>query len=116
MKTGWIVNLLLVIAVAGLVAYALYRPKEDAGGPQSAISAIPPAQVKRVRIEPQGAAPIELEKDGDEWFLVQPLRARAERSQVDRLLDLLSARSREKLAATQLERFDLGGAPLSRHC
>jgi hypothetical protein len=107
MKTGWIVNLLLVVAVAALVWYALYRPKDDENAPNNAISALSAAQIKRVRIEAQGVAPIELQKDGDQWFLVQPMRARADRSQVDRLLDLLSARSREKLAATQLERFDL---------
>jgi hypothetical protein len=106
-KTGWIVNLLLLLGVAGLAAYALYKPKDEEDAGQHRISSLAPTQVKRVRIEPQGGTALELQKEADEWFLVQPLRARADRTQVDRLLDLLNARSREKLAATELQRFDL---------
>jgi hypothetical protein len=107
MKTGWIVNLLLLLAVAGLAAYALYKPKENEDAARHAISALPPAQVTRVLIEPAEGGALELQKQGDEWLLVQPLRARADRTQVDRALDLLNARSREKLAASELQRFDL---------
>lgn len=107
MKTGWIVNLLLVLGVAALAVYAIYQPTDDADTPQNAISALAPAQVQRVRIEPREGTPLELHKEGEEWFLVQPMRARADRTQVDRLLDLLKARSRERLAATELQRFDL---------
>jgi hypothetical protein len=106
-KTGWIVNLLLLLGVAALAAYALYKPKQDEDAAQHKISTLSPAQVKRVRIEPRGGTAMELQKEGDDWFLVQPMRARADRTQVDRLLDLVNARSREKLAATELQRFDL---------
>jgi hypothetical protein len=107
MRTGWLVNLLLVLGVAGLLAYALYRPKADEEAAQHPISALGPETVAQVRIEPQGGAALELKKEGEDWFLLQPLRARADRTQVDRLLDILRARSREKLAAADLDRFDL---------
>lgn len=107
MRTGWLINLLLLVGVGGLLAYALWAPKEDAGAALHAISALSPASISKVRIQPPSGAPLELQKEGEEWFLVEPFRARADRSQVDRLLDIVSARSKEKLAATALERFDL---------
>jgi hypothetical protein len=107
MRTGWIVNLLLVLGVGALAFYALYKPKQEAAGPQHAISTLAPSAVKRVRVEPQSGTSLELQKEGEGWFLVQPLRARADRIQVERLLDLLKARSKEQLAATELQRFDL---------
>jgi hypothetical protein len=107
MRTGWVVNLLLVLGVAALAVYAFYKPKAEDAGPQHAISTVATSAVKRVRVEPQGGTALELQKEGEEWFLVQPIRARADRIQVERLLDLLKARSKEQLAATDLQRFDL---------
>jgi hypothetical protein len=111
MRTGWLVNLLLLIGVAGLAAYALWgRKGEDAPG--NAIAAVKAAEVKRVIIEPRDAKGMILEKQGEDWFLAQPLQARADHSQVDRLLDLLSAKSREQLPATELQRFELDAPEL----
>ena len=106
MKSAWIVNLLLLAGVVGLVVFAIYRPKE-AEAPKFRISSLAPAQVQHVLIEPKGGTAIELEKRGETWFLLRPYAARADRTQVERLLDLVSVSSKEKLAATDLQRFDL---------
>jgi Domain of unknown function (DUF4340) len=106
MKSAWIVNLLLLAGVVGLVVFAIYRPKEEQA-PQFRISSLSPAQVQHVLIEPKGGTTIELEKRGETWFLLRPYAARADRTQVERLLDLVSVSSKEKLAAIDLPRFDL---------
>jgi hypothetical protein len=106
MKSAWIVNLLLLAGVVGLVVFAIYRPKEEQA-PKFRISSLDPAQVQHVLIEPKGGTLIELEKRGETWFLLRPYAARADRTQVERLLDLVSVSSKEKLAATDLQRFDL---------
>ena len=95
MKSAWIVNLLLLTGVVGLVLFAIYRPKEEPA-PQYKISTVASAQVNRILIEPKGGEAIELEKRGDGWFLVRPYAARADRTQVERLLDLASASSKER--------------------
>lgn len=106
MRTGWIVNLLLLAGVAGLAAYAIYRPAGQEAA-QHKISALLSSEIKRIVIEPKAGKRLELERRGEDWFLVQPLQARADRTQVDRLLDLLSASSKDKLPAADLQRFDL---------
>jgi hypothetical protein len=58
-------------------------------------------------IEPRDGETIEVAKRGDAWYLARPFEGRADRSQVERLLELASASSKEKLAATDLARFDL---------
>jgi hypothetical protein len=60
-----------------------------------------------VRIERRNSPAIELEKRGESWFLTAPINARADRSQMDRLLDVLHATSIEKLPATDLGHYDL---------
>lgn len=106
MKRGWIVNLLLAIGVAGLALYLVYRPEEK-HALEHKLSNVASTAVARIRIEPSASPAIELAKRGNAWFLVHPFEARADPSQVERLLDLLNASSSEKLAATDLARFDL---------
>jgi hypothetical protein len=106
MKRAWLVNLLLLVGVVGLALYAVYRPKQ-ADQPKHKLTQLTASTVKRIRIEPRDGPRIELEKRGESWFLTAPVEARADRSQVDRLLDVLQATSQEKLPATDLARFDL---------
>jgi hypothetical protein len=112
MKRGWIVNLLLLATVVGLGFYIWYRPGSDAAD-RHKLSTLAPSAVNRVVIEPREGETIELAKRGDAWYLARPFEARADRSQVDRLLELASGTSREKLAATDLARFDLDRPALS---
>ncbi len=106
MKLGWIVNLLLLIGVVGLGTYAWHKagqPKE----PSYKLSMLPTAGVKKIEVAPRSAPGYALEKRGETWFLTAPIEARADQTQVQRMLDLLSATSKERLAATDLRRFDL---------
>jgi hypothetical protein len=106
MKLGWVVNALLLVGVIGLGTYAWHkanRPKE----PSHKLSALTIAGVKKVEVASRDAPGYTLEKRGETWFLAAPIEARADQTQVRRMLDLLSAASNEKLAATDLKRFDL---------
>ena len=105
MKRGWILNVLLLAGVAGLAWYVYYRPADEA--PRHKLTTLAPSVVSRVVIEPRDGPPIELAKRDNAWYLVRPIEARADRSQVERLLELTNATSQEKFAATDLARFDL---------
>ena len=106
MKRGWIVNVLLLVGVIGLVTYAWHQGKQPKE-PSYKLSALSAVAVKKIEIAPRDGAGYTLEKRGEVWFLTSPLEARADQTQVQRVLDLLSASSKEKLAATDLKRFDL---------
>jgi len=105
-RTRWLVNILLLAVVAALAAYALYGlPTDDT--PHEPIAQLAPSVVQRIAIEATGADPIELVREGDNWFVTRPVRARANVTQVERLLDLLAVRGRDRMPARDLENFDL---------
>ncbi len=106
MRLGWVVNLLLLIGVIGLGGYAWHQAKQPKA-PSYKLSALTIGGVKKVAVAPRSAPGYTLEKRGETWFLTAPIEARADQTQVQRMLDLLSAASKEKLAATDLKRFDL---------
>jgi hypothetical protein len=106
MKLGWLVNALLLIGVIGLGAYAWHK----GGQPKDAsykLSTLTVAGVKKIAVAPRSAPGDTLEKRGETWFLTAPIEARADQTQVQQMLGLLSAASKDKLAATDLKRFDL---------
>lgn len=113
-RTGWLINLLLLALVAALAAYALYGGGKDeaAGHPLTSVAA---SVVKRIVIEPRDGQVIELHKDGDEWLVTRPLRARANLTQVERMLDLLAVRGSDRMPAEDLQRFDLDRPALRVH-
>ncbi len=106
MKRGWIINGGLLLGVAALAAYAWHQstqPKEVTFKLSTQI----PTAVKKIEVVPAGGTGYAVEKRGDLWFLTSPMQARADATQAQRLLDLLSASSKEKLPATDLKPFEL---------
>ena len=106
MKSRMLLNLLLLALVVGLGLFAYLRPRQ-ASQPEFALSATPPADVRRIAIAPQDQPTVKLEKRGREWFVAAPFRTRADAFKVEQVLGVLGARSKERLAATDLARFGL---------
>lgn len=105
-KSRLLVNLALLLALLGLGLYAYYRP-EEAPPPGVAVSQLKREQISHIRVEPRGGPGIELTRHGAQWRLEAPQRTRADNLQVDRLLDIVTARGKEKLPRIELARFDL---------
>ncbi|HXF65106.1 MAG TPA: DUF4340 domain-containing protein [Burkholderiales bacterium] len=98
-------NAALAAAVAAVALFAHFRPQ---GEPREhALSALAPAQIRTIRIERAGMAPIRLERKGEDWFVSEPFAARAEAIPVRRLLEIAEARSAHRLDASDLARFGL---------
>ena len=104
-RLPWL-NALLLAAVAALGALAYFKPGADAPA-EHALSALKPAEVSSIRIERAGAPAIALEKKDERWAMTAPLAARADPQRVERLLEILVARSAHRMPATALERFEL---------
>jgi len=111
-RTGWLVNLLLLAVVAALAAYAL-RGVRTEDPDQQPLTGLAASVVQHIVIEPRGTDPIELAREDGTWFVTRPVRARANATQVDRILDLLAVRGRDRMPAEQLQRFDLHQPALS---
>ena len=112
MKLGWVVNLILLIGVIGLGAYVWHRSNQPAE-PSYKLSALGANAVSKVAITPKQGGGYVLEKRDNTWYLSAPMQARADQSQVQRVLDLLAATSKEQLPATELKRFDVDAPSLT---
>ncbi|OGI49187.1 MAG: hypothetical protein A2151_06650 [Candidatus Muproteobacteria bacterium RBG_16_65_34] len=99
MHSRWLLNLGLLVLVAGLALLAVFRPgpQQDAAGPP--LTALDPESVARVRIEKPDREPGVLEKSAGAWRLTSPVPARANRFNVEALLRLARAPVAARLPA-----------------
>ena len=109
MKARWLLNLGLLLLVAGL-ALALYLmpSKPTDSGPQKiALSTINPATIRKIRIEFPAKVAVALEQRDGYWYLVEPYKARASQELATHLVSILAATSVERLPGDDLTRYDL---------
>jgi hypothetical protein len=102
-------NLLLVVAVAGLAALAYYgREREEKGTPLTAIAA---DALTRIAIEHPGRAAIRLQKAGEQWKLVEPVQAETDSYEVAGITSLAALEIKRSLKPGEVQLRELGLEP-----
>jgi hypothetical protein len=104
-RLPWL-NALLLAAAAALGALAYFGPKGDTQD-EHPLSALKASEVTSITIERVGAPGIAVEKKNGHWLITTPLAARANEHRVRQLLEIVEARSANRFAAADLQRFEL---------
>jgi hypothetical protein len=109
-KTRLILNLALLGLLVAIGLAAFFWPEPEAE-PQIRLSSLTRNDVNQVRVERRGKPAIELEKLGEgDWRMRAPYNSRADRYQMDRLIDLVSATAKQQLPRANLQRYQLDPA------
>ena len=104
MKPRIWLNLALLLAVVGLASLLYFKPQSNAPS-EYRLSTLQASDIQSITIDkPAG---LNLEKRDHSWFITRPFVARADTFQVERLLEILSATSKQRFPANDLKRFDL---------
>jgi hypothetical protein len=113
MKARWLVNLGLLLLIAGIVTFLYMRPQPKVDGQKIyELSTLKIADFSRISIEFPTKAPVILQKSGGYWQIVKPYTARADQMVVQRILSIVGATSTDKFAAADLARFNLDNPKL----
>ncbi|MCB5191508.1 DUF4340 domain-containing protein [Methylobacillus arboreus] len=108
MKARWLVNLLLLILVAGIVAFLYLKPADEQEAvPEYEVSTLKLADFDKLSIEFPAKAPVVFEKKDGYWYLAQPYAARADQVTMQRIVSIVAASSHEKFPADDPARFGL---------
>lgn len=108
-KSRLLLNLVLLLALVGLVLYAFLRPGEEKK-PEIAVTQIKREEVKSVRVQRNDGFELQLQKHDGTWLMLKPYHTRANPLEVDRLLDLTLATASGKFPAENLARYGLDPA------
>ncbi|HUL40513.1 MAG TPA: DUF4340 domain-containing protein [Burkholderiales bacterium] len=104
MKSRIWLNTALLLAVAGLASTLYFKLLNNASS-EYRLSTQKAEEINSITVDKPAA--LTLVKRGHDWFITRPLAARANAFQVDQLLEILSATSRQRFPANDLTRFDL---------
>lgn len=116
MKSRWIVNLVLLLLVAGIALFLYLRPQPVQQSEQTfTLSKLDPNSFSRVSVEFPSKKPVRFEKQQGRWHMVEPYQARADLASVGRILSVAVATSKQKFPATDLARFGLDNPSLKVH-
>jgi len=108
LKNRLLLNVLLLLLVIGIAAFLYFKPKTVEDKPeQFKLSTLKADEITRIEVSLRKGTPVVLEREGEQWFLTAPFRARADNFEARRLADLVRAVSDQKLPATDLGRFEL---------
>ncbi|HOY70746.1 MAG TPA: DUF4340 domain-containing protein [Methylotenera sp.] len=118
MKNRWIINFILLGLVAGLVAFLYLRPKTEVTQENAIeLTAFKLADFSAISIEHPTKAAVTLAKVDGFWRLTAPYKTRADKDSAARIISIIAAKSKEKLAITgassaDLEKFGLNNPRL----
>ena len=108
MKNRWILNLLLLLTVAGLVTFLYLRPQiKNEESVAHAVSQLKLSDFTQLNIEYPTKAAATFEKINGYWLMNAPYKNRADQGSVQRILSIIAATSMEKFSANDLEKFGL---------
>ena len=116
MKKRWLLNLVMLCVVAGLVAFLYLRPKAGVDQENAhEITSYKLAEINAISVEHPTKATVSLEKVDGFWRLTAPKQTRADQASVQRILSIIAAKSKEKVAVSNsadLEKFGLNNPKL----
>jgi hypothetical protein len=108
MRARWLVNLVLLLLVAGIVSFLYLRPAPENKAQKSyELSTLKLSDFSKLSVEFPAKAPVVFEKIDGYWRIVQPYKARADQMSIQRILSIVAATTTEKFPATDLVRFGL---------
>jgi hypothetical protein len=106
MRKSWITLGALLACVIALGLFAWLKPSKTQS-PTLTVSTLKAADARTLRVLRKGKPLALLEKRGNDWFLMEPLKAPADSFQVLRLLAILDAKSALQYPPSDLVKFEL---------
>jgi hypothetical protein len=104
-RAGWL-NAALAAIVVALGGFLYLRPAKDAAV-EHPLSGLKLKEVRSLRIERAGTAPVVLARKEDTWFIEAPIAARADDSRLMQVLAIVEAKSAHRLPPGDRGRFGL---------
>ncbi len=107
MASRSLLNLVLVVVVAGLVLLAFYEPGIEVPPEPQPLTSMARESVTRLAVERANQPKVKMEKRGGRWRVTEPFALPANAYRVGALLEILKTPSHGQLTVSDLERFSL---------
>lgn len=108
MKNRWLINVVLLLLVAGLATFLYFRPKAEVQGlAEFEVSQYKLAEFNRVQVDFPARTQVAFTKESGYWHLAAPFKARADQASVHRILSIIAAKTTTKITPKNGQTFDV---------
>ena len=108
MKKRWLINLVLLLLVAGLGVFVTTRDKPvETGKQRYPVAAFDPAAVTHLSLEQSTKKPVVFEKRNGRWMMLEPVKGRADAVSIGRILAIANADSADRFALEDPAKYGL---------
>ena len=113
MKYRWLLNLMLVLVIAGLGAFVYFKPGIHKPKPAAKLTALKATDITQIKIQRGSTAAAELVRTHAGWEMRAPLKLRADQMMVKTLLDSIQEEVLGSFSAAQHDLAQYGLEPPS---
>lgn len=101
MQKRWLINLFMLLLIAGLVSFVYLKPKHAIEeNPTFEVSTYKLSEFDAIKIDYPAKASVELKKVDGHWRILKPYQTRADRASIFRILSLVAAKSETKIQSS----------------
>lgn len=101
MLKRWMINLVMLLLVAGMIAFVYLKPKQSIEeNPTFEVSTYKLSEFDTIQIDYPAKSPVKLKKVDGHWRITQPYQARADKASVFRILSLVAAKTETRILPT----------------
>lgn len=111
MRKQALLNLFMLLLVAGLAALVLWGPEPNTAQEEISLTSLETDDVERIVIAFHDKPSVSLVRSGGQWFVDNPQRWPADSERVARILALAEMRSHARYPASQIDDAELQLAP-----
>jgi hypothetical protein len=103
MTSRTLLNLVLALSLAGLIALAIYEPGKGDKPAMTSLTQLDPKNIQQIHIQSSGQPSIELKKVGDHWRMLAPFSVSANQERITQLLKITQANSHAAYPMDQVD-------------
>jgi len=103
MSPKTLLNIFLALALAGLLALAIYEPEPAESLDVKRLTALDPGTVQKISIDSPGREPVLLIKQSGQWQMQKPLTIPANTGRIQQLLKITRAKSIADYAMSRVD-------------
>jgi len=109
MRSRTLLNLVLMVAVGGLLALLWLNPGEEVSA--KSITTLIPEKITHIEIDFPDAPTLKLAHKNDHWRITEPVKARAENSDVRSILEIAARTANRSYPAAEMDLGKVGLDP-----
>lgn len=107
MKNRWLINIILLVMVLSISLFLFLKPAKIKQTKQFSISTFNLSDFDSIKVDFPSKASVFFKKSTESWDMIEPIKARADKFSIQKIISIVATSSSEKLPSNDLAKYGL---------